>query len=69
MDLMGISISTGSACDGRSNKISHVIEAVKVDDKYAAGTIRISLGKENNISDANMIAEGIIKIISGYGKD
>ena len=25
--------------------------------------------KENNISDANMIAEGIIKIISGYGKD
>lgn len=69
MDLMGISISTGSACDGRSNIISHVIEAVKVDDKYAAGTIRISLGKENNISDANMIAEGIIKIISGYGKD
>ena len=69
MDLMGISISTGSACDGRNNKVSHVIEAIKVDDKYAAGTIRISLGKENNISDANMIAEGIIKIISGYGKD
>jgi cysteine desulfurase len=67
MDLMGVSISTGSACDGKHNKVSHVIEAIKADELFAAGTIRISLGKENDITDASYIADGIVKIISSYG--
>lgn len=68
MDLMGVSISTGSACDGKHNKVSHVIEAIEADELFAAGTIRISLGKENDITDASYIADGLVKIISSYGQ-
>lgn len=64
LDLMGIYISTGAACDGKNNKVSHVIKAIKVPKDYATGTIRISFGKENNIEEANIIADGIKRIIS-----
>ena len=63
LDLMGISISTGSACDGMNTQISHVIKALKVPQDYAKGTIRISLGKYNSESDALTIADALAKII------
>ncbi len=47
MDLKGICISTGSACDSVNSQVSHVIKALGIDDSYAQGTIRISLGKNN----------------------
>lgn len=63
MDLMGIAISTGSACDSVNTKISHVIKAIKLDEEYAKGTVRISLGKDNTVEDAERIVESVIKII------
>ena len=35
MDLMGISISTGSACDSANSQISHVLQAIKLEDSLA----------------------------------
>jgi len=64
MDLMGISISTGSACDSVNTKVSHVIEAIGVPTDYANGTIRISLGKNNTIDECNRIVYCLSKIIS-----
>jgi cysteine desulfurase len=64
MDLMGISISTGSACDSVNTEISHVLQAIRLDEKYAKGTIRISLGKNNTEADAERIAEALIKVIT-----
>lgn len=63
MDLMGISISTGSACDSVNMEISHVLQAIRLDDDYAKGTIRISLGKNNTEEDAEKIASSLIKIV------
>ena len=63
LDLMGISISTGSACDGMNTQISHVIKALKVPQDYAKGTIRISLGKYNSENDALTIADALAKVI------
>lgn len=63
LDLMGISISTGSACDGENANISHVIKAIGVPDEYAKGTIRISFGHDNTDEDAKKIAESIINVI------
>lgn len=63
LDLKGIYISTGSACDSHSTRISHVIEAIKVPEDYAKGTIRISFGRENKESDAIEIAQEIIRIV------
>ncbi|MCI9486774.1 MAG: cysteine desulfurase [Lachnospiraceae bacterium] len=65
LDLMGIMVSTGSACDSKNTRISHVLRAIDVDKNYAMGTIRISLGKDNTEEEAVQIAESIIKIING----
>ena len=61
-DLMGICISTGSACDSINTKNSHVIQAIGVPEEYAKGTIRISLGKSNTEKDVDEILEAIRKI-------
>jgi cysteine desulfurase len=63
LDLMGICVSTGSACDSQNIQISHVLAAMNLEKDYAEGTIRISLGKDNTISDANIIGDSIIKIL------
>lgn len=63
MDLMGICISTGSACNSKDTEISHVLKAIKLDEKYATGTIRISLGKYNTEDDVERIVQGLKKIL------
>lgn len=63
MDLKGICISTGSACDSVNTQISHVIQAIDVPAEYAEGTIRISFGKYNQESDAQAVASALIDIV------
>ena len=63
LDLMGISISTGSACDSKNTEISHVLKAIKLDEELALGTIRISLGKYNTQEEASHIADALIKVM------
>jgi len=63
MDLKGISISTGSACDSVNTQISHVITAIGVPDEYAQGTVRISLGKYNTEEDVLAIAQTLSEIV------
>lgn len=64
MDLAGISISTGAACDSVNTKISHVLQAIKLDDGLAKGTIRISLGKNNTEEDVDQIVATLVRIVS-----
>jgi len=63
MDLMGISISTGSACDSVNTAISHVLQAIKLNEVFAKGTVRISLGKDNTEEEVDKIAASLIKIL------
>lgn len=63
LDLMGICVSTGSACDSVNTNISHVLRAIALDDEYANGTIRISLGRDNTEEQVIRIAESIVKIL------
>ena len=63
LDLKGISISTGSACDSVNTQVSNVIKAIGVPSAYAQGTIRISFGHDNQIEDAVEIAHAIAKIL------
>lgn len=64
LDLLGISVSTGSACDSQNTQISHVLKAIKLPSEYAKGTIRISLGKNNTEEEAKAIVNSLIRIIS-----
>lgn len=64
LDLMGICISTGSACDSINQRVSHVIKAIGVPKDYAEGTIRITFGKDNTVQDAIDVAHAIAKVIT-----
>lgn len=63
LDLMGISVSTGSACDSKNTQLSHVLKAIHTPSEYANGTIRISLGYENTDEEISYIAASLIKIL------
>ncbi len=63
LDLMGVCISTGSACDSKNTQVSHVIKAIGVPKEYAKGTIRISLGKDNTAEDVTSIIGALSKIL------
>ena len=63
LDLMGVCVATGAACDSKETQISHVLEAIGLDESIARGTIRISFGRFNDISDAEVVAKAIVKVI------
>lgn len=63
LDLKGIAVSTGSACDSVNTQVSHVIQAIQVPKEYAQGTIRVSFGRDNEESDAVEIAKAIVDIL------
>ncbi len=59
LDLKGIAIATGSACTSGRTGISHVLEAMGMEERAAKGTIRISLGRFNTKEDVLAIAEAL----------
>jgi cysteine desulfurase len=56
-------ISTGSACHADSVEISPVLEAMGVEPKIAAGTVRISTGKYTTEEEADRAAEIIANAV------
>lgn len=62
LDLMGICISTGSACDSHDTQISHVLKAIALPQEFAEGTIRISLGKDNTEEEVRKIVSALSKV-------
>ena len=63
LDLMGICVATGSACNSKDTVLSHVIRAIEVDPIYAYGTIRITMGNDNDIEQVRIMAESIAKVV------
>lgn len=63
LDLKGICISTGSACDSVNVQVSHVIKAIKIPEEYAKGTVRITFGTDNTEDEAVQIAKVITMVI------
>jgi cysteine desulfurase len=55
LESKNIYVSTGSACNSKSKKYSHVLEAIGLNEKLMKGTIRISFSRystENEIDYA-----------------
>lgn len=63
MDLKGIAISTGSACDSKRTEISHVLRAIDLEELSALGTIRVSLGKSNSKEHVSAITATLASIL------
>ncbi len=63
LDLKGICISTGSACDSVNQQVSHVIKAIDTPTDYREGTIRVTFGKDNTEQDAVDVAKALNKMM------
>ena len=63
LDLMGICVSTGSACNSAETQVSHVLKAIGLDKEKAKGTIRLSFGRNNSQSDIDVIIGALRKIL------
>ena len=63
LDLMGICVSTGSACNSEETEVSHVLKAIGLEPELAKGTIRLSLGRNNSENDVDIIVESLQRIL------
>lgn len=59
LDGKGICISAGSAC--HRGKASHVLTAMGLDKRTAAGTVRVSFGPETEFADVDALAEALLE--------
>jgi len=59
LDSKGICISAGSAC--HRGKASHVLVAMGLEKKVAAGTVRVSFGPETSFADIDALCEALLE--------
>lgn len=75
LDMMGIAASTGSACSTGSLEPSPVLLALGLRHEQAHGSLRVTLGRENNHEEVSyflQVLPGIVaklREISPFGKD
>ncbi len=62
LDMAGIAVSAGSACESGAVESSHVLKAIGLSEKEARSTIRISLGRENTEEEIDRLCEEISRV-------
>jgi cysteine desulfurase len=63
LDLKGICVSTGSACSTSDPEPSHVLRAMGLSKEKAKGSIRFSLGMDNQEEDINFTIQAVIETV------
>lgn len=64
LDIKGIAVSAGSACDAGSIEPSHVLKAMGLDDVLAQGSIRISFSKSNTKEEIDYFIKVLVPIVN-----
>lgn len=64
LDLRGICVSTGSACNSRETIGSHVLKAIGMSERETHSVIRISFGMSNTCDEAIILAKEIAKAVA-----
>ena len=59
LDMAGVSVSTGSACQAGIPEPSHVLRAMGRDELEARGALRVTLGHSTTDSDVDALLEAI----------
>ncbi len=65
LDLMGIAVSTGSACQAESREPSYVLTAMGVDEDRASSCIRFSLSLTNTADEVDRVVEAVSELAEG----
>ena len=63
LDTQGIAVSTGSACTAGSTDPSHVLRAMGVDRDRAQGSLRFSLGRENDAEQIAYVVDTLTEVV------
>jgi cysteine desulfurase len=63
LDLVGISTATGSACATRTGEPSHVLRALGLEPRDAAGSLCVTLGRWTRAEDINALLAELPPII------
>ncbi len=63
LDTRGIAVSTGSACAAGSAEPSHVLRAMGVESLLAQGSLRFSLGRDNDEHDIDYVLDALAEIV------
>lgn len=64
LDSRGVEASTGSACSAGVNRVSHVLTAMGVPVDVARGTLRLTVGPDVSLSDAQLLATQLPGIVA-----
>jgi cysteine desulfurase len=64
LDMLGIAASTGSACSTGSLEPSHVLLAMGIKHEQAHGSLRITLGRENNQEEVSYFLDVLPGVVS-----
>ncbi|MBR1884333.1 MAG: cysteine desulfurase [Clostridia bacterium] len=64
LDMKGICVSTGSACNSSESSASHVLLATGISEHDAKNTIRFSLSENNTIEEMDYVIECIKEILN-----
>ena len=59
-----ICASAGSACNTGQIRISHVIEAIRVPEEYAAGSVRFTMGRETTKRDVDACVDALKRSVT-----
>jgi cysteine desulfurase len=68
-DLRGICISSGSACHKGIIEASQVMRAIGLSDEQAMGSVRISVGRFNTLSECQNAAGTLVEVFSSAVAD
>lgn len=59
----GICASAESACNTGQTRISHVIEAIRVPENYAAGSVRFTMGRDTTRRDVDACVDALKRCV------
>ena len=60
----GICASAGSACNTGQTRISHVIEAIRVPEDYAAGSVRFTMGRDTTRREVDACVDALKRSVT-----
>jgi len=63
LDEYGIAASTGSACSVKTQKASHVLQAMGFSNEQITGSLRLTVGLSNNEDEINQTVSTLKKIV------
>ena len=63
LDRKAIAVSSGSACTSGKTEPSHVLKAMRMDNEYALGAVRVSFGAGNTLDDVDALIKALAEIM------